>query len=161
VLRRVLRCKGAKQIGTADNSDDAIVAHDRNSLDPVFLEEAGDFRSLGCFGNPDHWGGHDFSSGELRVPEGGKEFRMQRFPLCQQRQPPITPRFAIGVAAPEQVALADHADRNPAVTNNRCGADPVSKKKPRNLRRRGIGRDGNRVLSHKLARLHREILVVR
>ena len=32
-------------------------------------EEAGDFRSLGCFGNPDHWGGHDFSSGELRVPE--------------------------------------------------------------------------------------------
>jgi hypothetical protein len=26
------RCKGAKQIGTADNSDDAIVAHDRNSL---------------------------------------------------------------------------------------------------------------------------------
>ena len=29
------RCKGAKQIGTADNSDDAIVAHDRNSLDPI------------------------------------------------------------------------------------------------------------------------------
>jgi hypothetical protein len=41
--RRVLRRKGAKQIGTADNSDDAIVAHDRNSLNPIFLEEAGDF----------------------------------------------------------------------------------------------------------------------
>ena len=67
-LRRVLRRKGAKQIRTANNSDDAIVVHDRNSLDPIFLEEAGDFRSLGCFGNPDHRCGHDFSSGEVRVP---------------------------------------------------------------------------------------------
>lgn len=103
---RVLRCKGAKQIGAADNSDDAIVAHNRNSLDPMFLKEAGDFPSLGCFGNPDHRCGHDFSSGALRVPEGGKEVRMQRFSFCQQRQPPITPRFATGLGAPEQVALA-------------------------------------------------------
>ena len=86
---------------------------------------------------------------------------MQRFSFCQQRQPPITPRFAIGLGAPEQVALADHADRRALAIHNRCSTDPVSKKQLRDLGRRGIGRDGNRVLGHKLARLHREILTVR
>jgi hypothetical protein len=133
----------------------------RNALYAIFLEEAGYFRCLGCFGNPDHRCGHDFSSGKLRVPQGGKEVRMQRFSFCQEHQPPITPRFAISIAAPQQVALADHADRSPGVIHNRRSANLVSKKKPRNLRRWGIGRDGNRLLGHKFVRLHQEILVVR
>jgi hypothetical protein len=86
---------------------------------------------------------------------------MQSFPLCQQCQPPITPRFAIGLTAPEQIALANHADRRAVAIHNRCSTDPVSKKQLRDFGRRGIGRDGNRVLGHKLARLHREILIVR
>jgi hypothetical protein len=65
---------------------------------------------------------------------------MQRFALRQQHQPPITPCFAVSLAAPEQVAFADHADRNPLGIHNRRGADPMSKKKPCNLRHWGIGK---------------------
>jgi hypothetical protein len=86
---------------------------------------------------------------------------MQRFALRQQHQPPITPCFAVSLAAPEQVAFADHADRNPLGIHNRRGADPMSKKKPCNLRHWGIGRDGNRIFGHKFVGLHGEILVVR
>src|SRR5580704_5829390 len=42
VRLRVLRGKSAKQIGTADNSNDAVVAHDRHPFYPIFLKEAGD-----------------------------------------------------------------------------------------------------------------------
>ena len=38
---------------------------------------------------------------------------------------------------------------------------PLGKKQLRDFGRRGIRRDGNRILGHKLARLHREILIVR
>jgi hypothetical protein len=50
VLLQVLRGKGAEQIGTAHNSNDPTVAHDRNSFDSMFLQKAGDFGGLGCFG---------------------------------------------------------------------------------------------------------------
>jgi hypothetical protein len=103
-------------------------------------------------------------SASRQMPQKGvriREVRMQRFSFCQQHQPPITPRFAISIAAPQQVALADHADRSPGVIQNRRSANLVTKKKPRNLRRWGIGRDGNRLLGHKFVRLHQEILVVR
>jgi hypothetical protein len=63
---------------------------------------------------------------------------MQSFPLCQQCQPPITPRFALGLAAPEQIALANHADRRAVAIHNRCSTDPVSEKQLRDLGRRGI-----------------------
>src|SRR5580704_1146932 len=118
----------------------AIVAHDRNSLDPVFLEEAGDFWSLGCFGNPDHWGGHDFSSGELRVPEenavlltGDRKFesislqqtvRLSPAATFERREPGLSPqvceaRLTTGSAETQQ---AFHS----APTGGNVSAGPYS-----------------------------------
>jgi hypothetical protein len=73
LLFRVVSAESVKQVGAADNSDHSTVAYHRNAFDPIFLQEPGDFRCLGCFGYPDHRRGHDISSGELRVAENSPE----------------------------------------------------------------------------------------
>src|SRR5215831_2325045 len=131
--------KSAKQVGAAYNSHHVTITYDRDAFDPVFLQEPGDFRGLGCLGYPHHRRGHDISSGQLSAAETCQKLRVEGLSFRQQGQPPVAPRLPIGLPAPEQVTLADHSNRHSVAVDNGNCTDPVLEQNARYLARRRLG----------------------
>ena len=157
VLRRLLRPaigKSPQKVGAADDADQAAVAHHRHPLDAVRLQQPRDFRVFGVFCDPNHRSGHDIARGQLRPAQSRQKIGMQRFALGDQRQPPVAPRLPVGVAAPDQIPFADHADHHSRTIGNRRCADLMLEKPLRYLGGRSIGRDRYHVLGHDLPCLH-------
>jgi hypothetical protein len=78
----------------------------------------------------------------------------KRFAFRQQRESPLAPRVAFSFVAADEVALADHANGDAAIVEDRNRADMVFKEKLSDIPNRRIpGRRDNRA-GHHFAGIH-------
>ena len=98
-LFKFLCCNRAKEIGSADNADNAPVAQHRYTLNPMGDQQAADFGKLCIFDNANNRSRHNIVRALFQSAETTKKIGVKRFPFREQSQPPVTARLAIRLVA--------------------------------------------------------------
>lgn len=106
----IRRCRQRPhQVGAADDTDDESVTNHGDALDAVCGQQSGDIGKFGVLADRYDRARHSVARGEDGRLKTREEIGIDRFAFGKHRQPPVSPGLAILVAAPYEIALADHS----------------------------------------------------
>src|SRR6185312_13899197 len=140
------------QVRTADNADEiAVLAHDRNSLDPMLFELRRDFMQWRFRGGSYDVGGHNvFNLGRVRFDVVGRD----RGAAGQEMHAPRVGAFSPGFRAMHQIAFTDNANKLASTVNDRNRTDVLLEQHPCDVSDTRTFPHGDDGRNHYIACLH-------
>ena len=140
------------EVCPTDDSDELAVAHNRNALDPVRLQQKCNIGDGGRFGDGKDVAGHDvLHLAAMRLDVVSGELVRRRHHV----EPPCSAALRSRFGAMQQITLADHADYLVALIDDRDRADATLGQQSRDCRHSRIRVDRNHFTGHDVDSAHR------